>query len=100
MVGVVLAELLQGARSREEFEELLATLGALPYVAEGPRTWMNVGDLSYGLRRRGLTVGIVDALIATLAIEHGHQVYTLDEHFQRIPGVKLHVPGAAAERAE
>ena len=90
MVGVVMAELLQGARNPQEYEELGVRLAGLPYVSETKNTWVQVGTLSYRLRQEGLAVGAMDLLIAALALEHGHEVYTLDEHFQRIPGLRLH----------
>ena len=94
LVGAVLAEVLQGARSPQEFEQLSEHLIGLPYAAETRETWATVGALSYQLRQRGVTLGLVDLLIAALALEHDCEVYTLDEHFRRIPGVKLHAPGA------
>jgi predicted nucleic acid-binding protein len=93
MVGVVMAEVLQGARNPEEFEELRTWLMALPYLEETRQTWVRVGDLSYQLRQRGLAVGVLDLVIATLALEHGCAVYSLDEHFQRIPGLVLYQAG-------
>ena len=94
MVGVVMAELLQGARNPQEYEELGVRLAGLPSVSETKNTWVQVGTLSYRLRQKGLAVGVVDLLIAALALERGHEVYTLDEHFQRIPGLQLHEAGA------
>ena len=94
MVGVVMAELLQGARNPQEYEELGVRLAGLPSVSETKNTWVQVGPLSYRLRQEGLAVGVVDLLVAALALEHGHEVYTLDEHFQRIPGLRLHEVGA------
>ncbi|MBF8268104.1 MAG: PilT protein domain protein [Dehalococcoidia bacterium] len=93
MVGVVLAEVLQGARDPKEFEELRVWLTALPYLEETPDTWVRVGDLSYQLRRNGTPVSLLDLVIGVLALENNCAVYTLDEHFQRIPGLQLHQAG-------
>ena len=90
MVGVVLAEVLQGARNPRELEELRVWLTALPYLEETMDTWIRVGNLSYQLRRNGTSIPALDLLIGTLALEHGCAVYTLDEHFQRIPGLELY----------
>ncbi|PZC49006.1 MAG: hypothetical protein C1O27_000375 [Chloroflexi bacterium] len=90
MVGPVLAEILQGARSQEEYERLFFDLTALPYAETSRETWAEVGLLSYQLRREGSPVGVVDLTIAALALEYGHGVYTLDKHFLRIPGLLLH----------
>ncbi len=90
MVGGVLAEILQGARSEQEFDSLHERLSALPYEEATQETWARVGALSYQFRQQGLMVALVDLLIAALALEHDHQVYTLDEHFQRVPELRLH----------
>ena len=95
MVGVVLAEILQGARSPQEFDDLHGRLSVLPYVEATQETWARVGALSFQLRQRGQMVALVDLLIAALALEHGHQVYTLDEHFQRVPELRLHEAGVS-----
>lgn len=94
MAGVVMAELLQGASSQQEFDLLSEGLGTLPFLIEAKDTWIRVGRLSFQLRRTGTPVSLADLLIAALAEEHGCSIYTLDEHFQRIPGLKLHEAGA------
>ena len=93
VVGVVVAEILQGARSRQELEQLEDRLAAFPYLPDTAETWTRVGNLSFQLRLLGNPVPMVDVLIAALAIENGCSVYTLDQHFQRIPGVALHQLG-------
>ena len=93
MVGAVLAEVLQGVRSQQEFERLRERVAALPYLDETKETWTRVAALSYQMRQSGQPVGTVDLLIAALALEHGCTLYTLDDHFQRIPGLALHQAG-------
>lgn len=95
MVGPVLGEVLQGARSQQEFDGLRERLSALPYEEATQETWGRVGALSYQLRQQGLMVALVDLLIAALALEHDHQVYTLDEHFQRVPELRLYEGGVS-----
>lgn len=95
MTGAIVAELLQGARNQRELEALDQRLGALPYLQETREVWTRIGHLSYQLRRRGVVIALVDLLIAALAIENACPVYTLDEHFRQIPGVRLHELGAA-----
>ncbi len=96
MVGPVLAEVIQGAKDRREFDHLSELLQKLPYVDESQGTWSRVGTLAHILRQRGRSVAMIDLVIAALAIENDCSVYTLDEHFQRIPGLKLHKVGADA----
>ena len=93
MVGPVLAEILQGSRSENEFAFFADRMTALPFLDAEQNTWLQVGGLSFHLRKRGLTVAFADLIIAALAIQHGVPVYTLDQDFQRIPGLQLYEPG-------
>lgn len=93
LVGVVLAELLQGCRSREERDELAEGLLALPYLEVTQTTWLKAGDLSWTLLRKGITLPLSDLVIAALAIEHHCHIYSLDLHFKKIPGTLLYTPG-------
>ena len=94
LVGVILAELLQGCRSASERESLAEALLALPYFEVTQSTWLRVGDLSSTLLRRGVTIPLSDLTIACLAIEWSCQVYSLDAHFKKIPGLPLYTPTA------
>lgn len=84
LVGVVLAELLQGCRKPKEAETI--------------PTWKRTGELSATLRRKGITLPLSDLLIAALALEHGCHVYTLDPHFEQIQGLALHKPRRSSSR--
>ncbi len=94
LAGVVLAELLQGCRASSERETLFEALQALPYYEVTQSTWSQTGDLSAQLLRRGVTLPLSDLIIAALAIEHHCQVYSLDTHFKKIPGVRLYLPAS------
>ena len=90
MVGVVYAELLRGARDETQFRALEEQLDALPFLEMTTATWRDTGRILGDLRRRGSAISLPDAAIAALALEQGLQVYTRDDHFQRIPGLELH----------
>jgi predicted nucleic acid-binding protein len=92
IVGVVLAELLQGCRSQEEREELKDALLALPYLGVSQATWIAAGEISSNLLRKGITLPLTDVVLATAAIEHRCSVYSLDAHFQKIPGLVRYSP--------
>ena len=95
LVGVILAELLQGCRSPEERGELAEALLALPYFEVTQTTWLKAGDLSCGLLRKGITLPLSDLVIAALAIEHRCRLYSLDAHFKKIPGLLRYTPVAS-----
>ena len=92
LVVVVLAELLQGCRSQSERNSLSDALLALPYYEVTQSIWLQTGDLSATLLRRGVTLPLSDLIIAALAIEHECQAYSLDAHFKKIPGLRLYSP--------
>ena len=93
LVGMVMAELIQGCRTGGEARDVVSMLGGLRYVETRPSTWRRSGDLSFALRRRGMTLPLSDLVIAALALEHRHSVYTLDPHFEHVPGLALHRTG-------
>ncbi len=90
MVGVVYAELLCGARDETQFRALEQQLDALPFLEMTTATWRDTGRILSDLQQEGLTIPLPDAAIAALALEQALQVYTRDDHFQRIPGLELH----------
>lgn len=92
LVGVVLAELLQGCRSSEDVDTILSHLAGLRFLDTTFSTWKRAGELSASLRRKGVTLPLSDLIIGALAIEHGYRVYTLDTHFKHIPGLTLYAP--------
>jgi predicted nucleic acid-binding protein len=92
LAGVVLAELLQGCRTPKESQDILDTVTALDFLETTRSVWQGAGDLSASLRRKGITIPLTDLIIAALALEHDCQVYTLDPHFEKIPGLSLYQP--------
>jgi len=86
--GVILAELLQGAKKQGEFNDILENIVVLPYLETTHQTWVSTGTLSYSLRRKGITVPISDLILASLADENDCLIFSLDQHFDSIPTVK------------
>jgi tRNA(fMet)-specific endonuclease VapC len=87
--GIVLTELLQGARVEHEFEAIKETLSALPFLEPSLTTWIGAGRISFSLRRKGITLPTTDLIIGSLALENQCSVFTLDPHFQKIPNLKI-----------
>lgn len=90
MVGAILSELLQGSRSRKDYNQIKDKMTAFPYVETSKNTWVQIGETSFRLRKQGITIPLTDILIATLAKENNCEIYTVDPHFERIPEVKLY----------
>lgn len=95
LVGVVLADLLQGCRTESERNLLSDGLIALPYYEVTRSTWSRAGDLSAQLLSRGVTWPLSGLVIAALALERGCHVYSLDAHFRKIPGLRLYEPASS-----
>jgi tRNA(fMet)-specific endonuclease VapC len=96
ITGIVLTELLQGAKLKNEFDAILDSMLALPFLDAKTNTWIEAGRLSYSLRRKGVTVPTTDVIIASLTLENQCLLFSLDSHFDRIPGIKRY-PEAVPE---
>lgn len=92
LVGPVLAELLQGCRTAGEASTILDHVSALPFLEMSFSAWRRAGEISSSLRRKGTTLPLMDVIISALALEHNAEVFTVDPHFDKIPGLKLHKP--------
>ncbi len=86
--GVVAYELVQGAKSDEEAAHLTELLSALHYLEMTSESWILAGSISAGLRKKGITLPMSDILIGAIALERGIEVFTLDDHFDSIPGLR------------
>ncbi len=89
MVGMVLAELLQGIRGAREGKRVRAALRQLPFLDTSREHWERAGELSSALRRKGRTIPLSDLLIASVALSHDLEIFTTDPHFRAVPGLKL-----------
>ena len=81
---IVLAELIQGAKTEREVAVLEDFFGAFTIIDQTKETWIKAGKLSYALKRKGKTVNLTDCYIAVIANENSCRLMTLDEHFREI----------------
>ncbi|HEV3144536.1 MAG TPA: PIN domain-containing protein [Gemmataceae bacterium] len=79
--GVSQAEILHGSRDPAHRQRLLTDLGAFQFIPMPDALWINVGDNLAALRRKGVTVPLADAVVATLGIENDVEVWARDPHF-------------------
>jgi tRNA(fMet)-specific endonuclease VapC len=92
ITGVILAEVLQGARSAEDYQALSETLGGLPYLETTRAAWSRAGAISMALRKEGRPLPLTDVSIAAVAIHEDLELFTFDPDFQRIPNLRLYNP--------
>ena len=93
--STVLGELLAGfacgdreARNREELRRFLAVAG-VEVVPIGLETADSYGLLYRSLRQQGTPIPSNDLWIAASCLEHGAVLFSLDAHFERVPGLRL-----------
>lgn len=85
LCGVVVAELLQGVRGKRDEAQIGYLIARLPRLPTSEEDWEEAGRLLNGLRRRGITVPLTDALIAVIARRCAVGILTADQHFQHLP---------------
>lgn len=90
IAGVVFAEVLQGTRKEEDFARVERGLQSATYIETIRSAWRRAARLSIELQRQGQPVPLTDLVIAAVALEGDHQVFTSDQHFERIPGLRLY----------
>lgn len=94
-LGLILAELLQGAKGEKERRALRDFPAVFPFVEESVPLWIKAGELSAQLRGRGRAVGLADCFIAVAAQERQATLLTSDRHFDELSkaiGLKLVLP--------
>ena len=83
LTGVVVAEVLQGlTRDASRIEGLLAQWDLLEPT--GFETYRRAAAIFRNARALGASLTTIDTLIASIALEHGASVFTLDRDFLRI----------------
>lgn len=88
--GIIVVELLLGARTDKEAELILSSINAIPFVDTTKKMWFKAAGLGFKLKRKGITIPISDLVIATCAIEQNLMLFTLDKHFESIPEITLY----------
>ncbi len=90
IVGMVMAEILRGARNQADFDELHDQLLAASFVEDNAESWVLASQVLLDLKLKGQLIPFADAVIAAQALLGDHVVFTHDEHFERVPGLKLY----------
>ena len=85
--GVTRAEVLHGARTPADFQQLSAALAAFPQAPFPEPFWDVAGGHLRSLRAAGVVVPFADVLIATVALQNGIELWTRDNQFRLIQNV-------------
>jgi predicted nucleic acid-binding protein len=84
--GVVLGELLHGARGVREAEEIRKAFLALHVYSDTLDVFAEAGHLGAELRRKGVTIPLTDCVIAAQARRENLTLLTADRHFAAMAG--------------
>ncbi len=87
LCGIVIAEVLHGARDAADYGRLVAAVAAFPQVSMPDTIWELVGRNLWSLRSQGVAVPFQDVVIATVAMENDLELWTRDAQFTLIQHV-------------
>ena len=82
--GLVLQELLQGFRGPKARDAIIHRFSLLPVVSPDIQDHVDAAELRNRCRRKGVQIGTIDALIASLCIRHELSLLTTDQDFKHI----------------
>jgi len=88
--GIIIAELLQGMKDVKEERDISGIFAEISPLEITTDLWIKAGKIALSLRREGINLPLTDVAIAALAVEHNLSVYTLDKHFEKMPGLKMY----------
>ncbi len=84
ITGSILIELIQGCRTLKEKTALNKCIKGIHQLQIIDDHWHKAADYAYSLRRKGVTASVVDALIATIAIEYQCKLLHKDSDYNLI----------------
>ena len=82
--GPILTELHRGFRSSADRGRILPLLEACHQLAQPQELWEEAGEMGFALGRKGVSVKILNLLIATYALVHSVALLTVDSDFSLI----------------
>ena len=89
--GPVIFEIKRGLRPPER-KKILPLFSAIIRLPVDETDWDAAGDLDASLRKKGITIPPMDVIIAQVCLHHKIFLFTLDEHFSSVSGLKLFEP--------
>jgi len=82
--GLIMAELIQGAKTHKEVDIIKDFVPTFEYLQDTPHIWLNAAEAAHKLRQTGTTASLSDCLIAALALHYDAELLSLDSHFTTI----------------
>lgn len=85
-VDVIFGELLQGIRSEKD-RDIINQLYDSIHIIPDEKDWLNAGNISHQLKNKGLSVGLIDCYIASIALRNNYKIWSQDKGFNVIQKV-------------
>ena len=85
--GVVKSELLHGARTNKEIDDILHFFNSFNLLHIDEYDFEGIGFMLQTLRENGITLPMADVMIAFCAMKYDVPLWTRDGHFRLIQGL-------------
>jgi len=81
IAGPIVVELIQGARTDKERDDIKSRIKGLHWFHITDKHWQRAANLAFDLRRRGITTSAIDSLLTVIAISYHCQILHKDSDF-------------------
>lgn len=85
--GIVKSELLHGARTDDEADNMIKSFSSFEIINIDEYDWEFSGLMLQTIRTQGFAMPVTDVLIAYLGIKYDIPVWTKDHHFKIIQAI-------------
>ncbi|MEJ5378517.1 MAG: PIN domain-containing protein [bacterium] len=82
--GIVALELIRGSRTEKELRLVMELFDIIETIHPTPQVYLEAGKTGFQLAQKGLSMSVVDLLIAQIAMENDLPLFSLDRHFEMI----------------
>lgn len=89
LIGPVLAEVLLGFKRNEEADWVASAMQGAQFLELAWDDWRVAAQLGRELAAHGHALPLSDLYLASVALRHEWLVYSIDPHFEVIPGLRF-----------
>jgi predicted nucleic acid-binding protein len=87
--GMVRLEVMRGVKHPRAYKQLGLFFDVMQNVQTDNRLWQEAVTVARDTQAAGFTIPGTDALIAAAALRIGAAVYSFDQHFLQVPGLRV-----------